>query len=80
MKTIGAYEAKTHLLKLLDEVAAGEQITITKHGHPIAMLTPLPNKKSADVSSTIQALRALRQEMSLGGLSVREMIEEGRRF
>jgi len=80
MKTIGAYEAKTHLPKLLDEVAAGEQITITKHGHPIAMLTPLPNKKSADVSSTIQALRALRQEMHLGGLLVREMIEEGRRF
>jgi len=80
MKTIGAYEAKTHLPKLLDEVAAGEQITITKHGHPVAMLTPLPKPTSPDVSTVIQGLRALRREMTLAGLSVREMIEEGRRF
>jgi len=80
MKTVGAYEAKTHLPKLLDEVAAGEQITITKHGHPVALLTPLPKPISPDVSTVIQGLRTLRREMTLAGLSVREMIEEGRRF
>ena len=36
MRTIGAYDAKTHLPRLLDEVAAGESITITKHGRPVA--------------------------------------------
>jgi antitoxin (DNA-binding transcriptional repressor) of toxin-antitoxin stability system len=30
--TVGAYEAKTHLSKLLEKVEAGEEITITKHG------------------------------------------------
>jgi len=40
MRSIGAYEAKTHLPRLLDEVAKGERITITKHGHPVAMLVP----------------------------------------
>jgi len=41
LKTIGAYEAKTHLPRLLDEVARGETITITKHGVPVARLVPL---------------------------------------
>ena len=39
MKTVGSYEAKTHLPRLLDEVAAGETITITKHGVPVATLS-----------------------------------------
>ena len=41
MTTIGAYEAKTNLSRLLDEVAAGRTVTITRHGHPIARLVPL---------------------------------------
>ena len=38
--TIGAYEAKTHLSELLEKVEAGEEITITKHGVPVAKLVP----------------------------------------
>lgn len=80
MKIVGAYEAKTHLPRLLNEVAAGESITITKHGHPIAMLTPLPQQQPSNISEVIQGLRNLRQEINLEGLSIRDMIEEGRRF
>jgi len=40
METVGAYEAKTHLPKLLERVSKGEQITITKHGVPVALLQP----------------------------------------
>jgi len=40
--TVGAYEAKTHLSELLEKVEAGEEITITKHGAPIARLVPVP--------------------------------------
>jgi prevent-host-death family protein len=40
MRRIGAYEAKTHLPRLLDEVEAGETVTITKHGRPVAVLAP----------------------------------------
>jgi len=40
MRTIGSYEAKTHLPRLLDEVASGETITITKRGKPVARLVP----------------------------------------
>ena len=40
MKSVGSYEAKTHLPRLLDEVEKGERITITKHGRPVAILVP----------------------------------------
>ncbi|MFP4085845.1 MAG: type II toxin-antitoxin system Phd/YefM family antitoxin, partial [Desulfobacteraceae bacterium] len=43
METVGAYEAKTHLPKLLERVMKGERITITKHGVPVAVLqSPAP--------------------------------------
>lgn len=41
MRTVDAFEAKTHLAALLDAVSAGEQITITRHGRPVARLVPL---------------------------------------
>jgi prevent-host-death family protein len=80
MKTIGAYEAKTHLPRLLDEVAAGETITITKHGVPVARLVPA-NAQRRGVADAIEALQKLQKEV--GGLddgAIREMIEEGRRL
>lgn len=39
--TVGAFEAKTHLSELLARVEAGEQVTITKHGRPVARLVPV---------------------------------------
>ena len=53
METVGAYEAKTHLPKLLDRVAKGEQITITRHGMPVAILAPVTKDKHADVVGVI---------------------------
>lgn len=77
MKSVGCYEAKTHLARLLDEVAKGETITITRHGVPVAMLVPA--EKLRDPGETIEALRNFRKGVTLGGLSLRELIEEGRR-
>jgi len=46
MRTIGSYEAKTHLPRLLDEVAASrEPITITKNGKPVAQLIPAEDRE-----------------------------------
>ncbi len=79
MRTVGAYEAKTHLSQLLDEVERGETITITRHGVPVAEIVPLRTSRKRDVAEVIDDLRKLREEIgSLGGLSIREMIEEGR--
>jgi prevent-host-death family protein len=40
--SVGAFEAKTHLSKLLERAEKGESITITKHGRPVARLVPAP--------------------------------------
>jgi prevent-host-death family protein len=41
MQTINIHEAKTHLSRLLEQVAAGEEIVIAKAGKPVARLVPL---------------------------------------
>ena len=79
METVGAYEAKTHLPKLLERVIKGERITITKHGVPVAVLQPpLPSRKT-EPKRIIAELRKFREKHTLKGLSIRDMIEEGRR-
>ena len=79
MRTIGAYEAKTHLPRLLDEVAAGEEITITQHGVPVAVLVPARPRTGLSVPEAIAELRAIRARSPLDGLTIRELIDEGRR-
>lgn len=76
--TVGAYEAKTHLLRLLDEVEGGDSVIITKHGRTVARLVPV-RPCSASPESVIKSLRAARAGVRCGDESVRDMIEEGRR-
>ena len=45
MERIGSYEAKTHLPQLLDRVARGESLTITRHGRPVARLIPVDTRR-----------------------------------
>jgi prevent-host-death family protein len=78
METIGAYEAKTHLPKLLERVIKGERITITKHGVPVAVLQPPPPLRKTEPKKVIAELREFRETHTLNGLSIRDMIEEGR--
>jgi prevent-host-death family protein len=81
METVGSFEAKTHLSQLLERVARGEEFTITKHGKPMARLVPPRAAKSApDVRAAVEAMKRFRKGRTLDGLSIREMIEEGRRF
>jgi prevent-host-death family protein len=77
--TVGAYEAKTHLPQLLEEVAAGLTITITKHGRPVARLVPPVMNDRPEPERVVASLRQARQGIRLKGLSLRELIEEGRR-
>ena len=79
MENIGAYEAKTHLPKLLARVMKGEQITITKHGVPVAILSPPDSHNIVDTKSVIAELQNFREKHSLKGLSIQDMIKEGRR-
>ncbi|MCH7716765.1 MAG: type II toxin-antitoxin system prevent-host-death family antitoxin [Gemmatimonadetes bacterium] len=78
MITVGAYEAKTHLSALLKRVEQGERITITKHGVPVAVLQPPDWTRVEEPDQVIAALKTFRLGKQLDGLSIREMIEQGR--
>ena len=80
MESIGSFEAKTHLPALLQRVARGETIIITKHGKPVARLVP-PEQVSA--SMTIQEVIAgfgeFRNSHKLSRAEIRDLIREGRK-
>jgi prevent-host-death family protein len=81
MTTVGSYEAKTHLPELLERVIRGEKILITRRGLPVALLTQPPRESKRDVRSVIAAMKKFRKGKTLGkDLSIRSLIEEGRRF
>jgi prevent-host-death family protein len=81
LETIGSFEAKTHLPQLLERAARGEEFTITKHGKPMARLVPaFSATPKSDVRAAVEAMKQFRKGRSLGASSIREMIEEGRRF
>jgi len=79
MDAVGAYDAKTRLPELLKRVEKGERITITRHGVPVAVLQPPETAPAAAPGKAIAALRQFRAKHALDGLTVRELIEEGRR-
>ncbi|MDQ2842523.1 MAG: type II toxin-antitoxin system prevent-host-death family antitoxin [Acidobacteriota bacterium] len=81
MEMIGAFEAKTHLAALLDRVAKGEKITITRHGVPAALLVPVAETEAKlSHKEIVEGMRALRKRVKPGKMSTREMVNEGRRF
>ncbi|MDR1264159.1 MAG: type II toxin-antitoxin system prevent-host-death family antitoxin [Propionibacteriaceae bacterium] len=76
--TFGAYEAKTHFSRLLDDVVGGQTVLIVRHGVPVARLVParpVPGDPAQVVAGFQQARRGLR----LDGLSLRQLISEGRK-
>lgn len=82
MTTVGTFEAKTHLTELLERVERGGRVTITRRGKPVAMLVPVVDAGLGNTADVIQRMldRRDRQGPTLGpGLSVRGLIEEGRR-
>jgi prevent-host-death family protein len=80
METVGSFEAKTHLSSLLERVAKGERITITKHGIPIAMLVPTGSTGKRDRAEVVRRLEQFGRGRGLKGITLRELIEQGRRF
>jgi antitoxin (DNA-binding transcriptional repressor) of toxin-antitoxin stability system len=82
MSSVGSYEAKTHLPELLKRVERGERILITRRGAPVALLTQPPEEVSRrDVRQVVEEMLAYRdwQNRTTGGLTFRQMTEEGRR-
>jgi prevent-host-death family protein len=78
---VGAYEAKTRFSQLLERVASGEEITITRHGQPVARLVPpLQTNSIESRREAILKMRELARRNRLNGLRVKDLIAEGRRL
>lgn len=78
-KSVGSYEAKTHLPRLLDLVEEGQAVTITRRSREVARLVPTtdPTAKQAVFSQ----IRALRSQIARDRpITARELIDAGRRI
>ena len=85
MAKVTAFEAKTRFGELLERVAAGEEIVITKHDRPVARVIPEGVARHDAVRDAVAGLHALRASIArrnkrriLSARAVRAAIDEGR--
>jgi prevent-host-death family protein len=79
VRHIGAFEAKNTLGNLLDLVEKGEEVVITRRGKPVARLVPETGQSGREKArQAAERIRARSERMSLGGLKIRDLIDEGR--
>jgi len=84
MAIITAFEAKTRFGELLDRVANGEAVVITRHDRPVAHIIPEGRPSLEKVREAIEGLRRLREETAaqsepVSDAEIRSLINEGRR-
>ena len=77
MPELGAYEAKTHLSKLLERVEKGERFIITKHGRPVAELIPIGLTDPESVTLAIKSLRLLKTKLKDRDVRLGDLLEKG---
>jgi prevent-host-death family protein len=85
MKTLemGAFEAKNKLSSLLDRVAQGQRVVITRRGKPVAALVDPAllegEREEMTAAAILEGFRAVRGRAHPAGCSLKELVEEGRR-
>ena len=79
MHEVGAFEAKNNLAALLDEVERGDEVLITRRGKPVARLVPVTSGFDREKARrAAQELLQARQGVTLGGLSIKDLVADGR--
>jgi prevent-host-death family protein len=79
MQSVGTYELKTHLSEVLDAVEHGQTVTVTRHGKPIARIVPSDAAEREGVREAIQSLLSFPRTRLPKRLTIRSLIEQGRR-
>lgn len=87
MITVTAFEAKTHFGKILDQVAAGEEIVVTRHEKAVARIVPEGRRSVKQISQAVDELMSLRgriaartrRQKPLTHAEIKSAIAEGRR-
>jgi prevent-host-death family protein len=77
MVEIGAYEAKTHLPRLLERVQKGERFVITKHGRPVAELVPVSSRDMVRIRQAIAEVREVRGRLARRGMRLKKLLRAG---
>ena len=80
MTTVTAYEAKTHLPRLLRAAARAETVIITRHGKPVAQLGPVQDRRREEIAEVIERMKRARAQRP--SVSVEEILaarDEGRK-
>lgn len=80
MAEISAYQAKTHFSQLLARAEKGERVTITKHGRAVAHLVPADPARKMSRAEAFRRLRAFREKHALKGVTIRQLVDEGRKW
>ena len=80
MPEIGVYEARTHLSEILDRVRKGERFIITKHGQAVAELRSVATQGRDERRVVVARMKAFQATHDLGGISLRELIDAGRKY
>ena len=79
MREVGAFEAKNTLGTLLDMVEHGEEVVITRRGKPVARLIREPGRQDRTAAlAAAERIVANRKGRTLGGLKIKDLIDEGR--
>lgn len=73
-------EPDESLDSLLDRVERGEEVVIKRDGKRIARLVAAPERNVEAARAAAKEILELRKRLSLDGLSIREMIDEGRKY
>ncbi len=80
-KKVGLFEAKTHLSALVEEARLGAEIEITRRGETVAKIVPAtPTFDREKAKRAAERLLELNKGVTLGGLTIRELINEGRKY
>jgi prevent-host-death family protein len=80
VQEVGAFEAKNRLSELLRRAESGEEIAITNRGRIVARLVPpTPDFDRRAAHAAVARIRARRKGVTLGDITIEELIAEGRR-
>ena len=81
MREVGAFEAKNTLGSLLDAVERGAEIIITRRGKAVAKLVPASAAHDREAArAAVARIKARRKGVTLGGIKIKDLINEGRKY
>lgn len=73
------FEAGPEMETVLEQLKTAGQVTITQDGQPVAILSAFRSSSEASLDEVFERIREFRKGKSLGGVSIRELREEGQR-